>query len=456
MRMSEAARVLGAELRGAPACADPEFTGVSTDSRTLARGDLFVALKGERFDGHAYLPAVAAAGAAGAIVSRGVTDPACPVLVVDDPQHALTALARHWRGRFTGVVTALTGSSGKTTVKDMLAAILRAHAGDTAVLATEGNLNNHIGVPLTLLKLRANHRYAVVELGMNHAGEIRDLTALAAPEVGLVTNAGTAHIEFLGSREAIARAKGELFEGLKADATAVVNADDAFAPLWRELAGARPRIEFSLECAADVRASYALRGLDSEIRLTTPLGTAPAVVPAPGLHNVKNALAASAAAAALKLAPEIIATGLARFVGARGRLQRRRAPGGAMVIDDTYNANPESMRAAIAVLAALPAPRVLVLGDMGELGGDGPALHAEIGACAREAGIEILYALGVLSTHTVRAFGPGARHFASLDELLAALRGTAGAGASVLVKGSRFMRMERVVAALTGEAAGPH
>jgi UDP-N-acetylmuramoyl-tripeptide--D-alanyl-D-alanine ligase len=456
MRISEAARVLGAELRGAPDGADREFTGVSTDSRTLARGDLFVALKGDRFDGHAYLPAVAAAGAAGAIVARVVPDTACPQLVVADPQQALADLARCWRARFAGTVTALTGSNGKTTVKEMLAAILRAHAGDAAVLATEGNLNNHIGVPLTLLRLRATHRYAVVEMGMNHAGEIRDLTALAAPDVGLVTNAGTAHIEFLGSREAIARAKGELFEGLQSNATAVVNADDAFASLWRALAGARPRIEFGLERAADVRASYALRALDSEIRLSTPLGAATAVVPAPGLHNIRNALAASAAATALKLAPEIIATGLARFAGANGRLQRRRAPNGATVIDDTYNANPESVRAAITVLAALPAPRVLVLGDMGELGSDGPALHAEIGACARDAGIETLYALGALSAHTVRAFGSGARHFADLDALLAALRGTAGAGASVLVKGSRFMRMERVVAALTGAAAGAH
>ena len=455
MRLSEAARVLNAELRGA----DTEFTGVSTDSRTLARGDLFVALKGERYDGHAYLAAVAAAGAAAAIVARGKagTDAGCPLLLVDDPERALAALAKDWRARFALPLVALTGSNGKTTVKEMLASILRAAAGDASrVLATQGNLNNHIGVPLTLLRLRASHRYAVVEMGMNHAGEIRHLTHLAAPDVALVINAGTAHIEFLGSREAIAQAKGEIFEGLKADGTAVINADDVYAPLWRERAGTHRTLEFGLEQPAVVHATYRLRDFDSEIRLTTPLGSATAVVAAPGLHNVKNAVAASAAAAALKLAPGIIASGLAQFTGAQGRLQRKAGAGGAIVIDDTYNANPDSARAAIGVLAAAPGTRVLVLGDMGELGQDGPALHAEIGETARASGVERLYTLGALSARATDAFGAGARHFERVEDLVAALLGTLGPDTTVLVKGSRFMRMERVVDALVegGEARG--
>ncbi len=455
MRLSEAARVLGAELHGA----DAEFAGVSTDSRTLARGDLFVALKGERYDGHTYLAAVAAAGAAAAIVARGtlLTATGCPQLVVDDPERALAALAKNWRARFALPLVALTGSNGKTTVKEMLASILRVAAGaEAGVLATQGNLNNHLGVPLTLLRLRDAHRYAVVEMGMNHTGEIRHLTRLATPDVALVINAGTAHIEFLGSREAIAQAKGEIFEGLKADGTALINADDVFAPLWRERAAAYRRLEFGLEQPAAVHATYQLREFDSEIRLTTPLGSVTAVVPAPGLHNVQNAVAASAAAAALKLAPGIIASGLAQFTGAKGRLQRKTGADGATVIDDTYNANPDSARAAIGVLAMTRGARVLVLGDMGELGPDGPALHAEVGEFARASGVERLYTLGTLSARATDAFGAGARHFAQVDELMAALRGACGPGTTVLVKGSRFMRMERVVAALTGETAGAH
>jgi len=459
MRLSEAARVLNAELRADPRAADAEFTGVSTDSRTLARGDLFVALKGERYDGHAYVATVGAAGAAAAIVARGTAgaDAGCPLLLVDDPERALAALAKDWRARFALPLVALTGSNGKTTVKEMLASILRAAAGgESRVLATQGNLNNHIGVPLTLLRLRAAHRYAVVEMGMNHAGEIRHLTQLASPDVALVINAGTAHIEFLGSREAIARAKGEIFEGLKAGGTAVLNADDAFAPLWRECAAAHRALEFGLERPAAVHATYRLRGFDSEIRLTTPLGSATAVLPAPGLHNVKNAVAASAAAAALKLAPGIIASGLAQFTGAKGRLQRKPGTDGATVIDDTYNANPDSARAAIDVLAAFPAPTILVLGEMGELGDGSAAFHREIGEYALLKNVSSLFAFGEATRHAVDAFGAAGSYASCLDDLLRMVRASAGPGVTILVKGSRFMRMERVVAALTGETGAAH
>jgi len=461
MTLSEAARALDAVLEGE----DRRCEGVSTDSRSLASGQLFVALHGERFDGHRFLAEAAAGGAAGAIVERERLQAAAdrgawaalPLIFVSDTRLALGKLAAHWRGQFTLPLVALTGSSGKTTVKEMLAAILRAACGesaalpeaDSAVLATRGNLNNDIGVPLMLLDLRAKHRYAVIEMGMNHAGEIRYLAQLAMPDVALVNNAGRAHIEFLGSEEAIARAKGEIYEDLPATATAVINADDAHAPLWRELAGPRRRIEFGLD-AGDVTAQYRLHPLESEIVVRTPQGSAAATLAAPGLHNVRNALAAAAAAVALDVPPRAIADGLSRFGGVEGRLQKRASPQGATVIDDTYNANPDSVRAAIDVLAAAPGKRILVLGDMGELGGQAPRLHEEIGRYARAGNLDALYGLGELAAAAVREFGAGARHFADVDDLLHALGPELGPGVTVLVKGSRFMRMERVADALSG------
>ncbi|HUO44748.1 MAG TPA: UDP-N-acetylmuramoyl-tripeptide--D-alanyl-D-alanine ligase [Burkholderiales bacterium] len=453
MRVSQAAQALGASFHGG----DAEFSAVGTDSRTLNRGELFVALRGERFDGHTFLAAAAAGGAAAALVEHADDALALPQIVVKDTTQALGHLGNFWRRRFKVVLVALTGSSGKTTVKEMLAAILRAAASDDAVLATRGNLNNHIGVPLTLLELRDGHRYAVVEMGMNHAGEIRYLTRLAEPDVALITNAGSAHLEYLGSVEAIARAKGEIFEGLKDDGTAVFNADDRFAPLWRELAAGRRRLEFGIETpAAAVTARYRLRQFDSEIVLNTPLGAAAATVPAPGLHNVRNALAAGAAASALQVPPATIAAGLARFGGSRGRLQRKRGRNGATVIDDTYNANPDSVRAAIDVLAAQPGGRILVLGDMGELGGEAATLHAAIGDYARNAGLDGLYTLGALSAHAAHAFDAAAQSFARSDDLIAALAPLLTPQTTLLVKGSRLMRMERVVEALTGATAEPH
>lgn len=456
MRLSEAARAISARLRGE----DRDFDSVSTDTRTLAPGALFVALRGERFDGHDFLARAAAQQAAGALVqdsAAGAQDAAgtLPLLVVGDTRQALGRLAAYWRRKFSMPLVALTGSNGKTTVKEMLASILRertaADAGDGDaegyVLATRGNLNNDIGVPLTLLELRGGHRYAVVEMGMNHAGEIRYLTGITAPDVALVNNVGTAHIEFFGSVEAIARAKGEIFEGLGPEGTAVINADDRHAPILRELAAARKRIEFGLESEAAVTAAYRLRFLESEIVLKTPLGEAAAVLRAPGLHNVRNALAASAAAVALRVPAATIAAGLGRFSGVKGRLQQKPALHGATLIDDTYNANPDSARAAIAVLARAPGEKVVVLGDMGELGADSVALHAEIGTAARALGVDRLYTLGEHSVHAARAFGAGARHFERLEDLLAEVATTLSPDVTVLVKGSRFMRMERIVSA---------
>ncbi|HUF79986.1 MAG TPA: UDP-N-acetylmuramoyl-tripeptide--D-alanyl-D-alanine ligase [Burkholderiales bacterium] len=459
MRLSEAARALPASLRGE----DRAFASVSTDTRALPPQALFVALKGERYDGHDFLPLAAGKQAAGAMVEEtgGRTRDAgsLPLLVVDDTRLALGALAAHWRSRFSLPLVALTGSNGKTTVKEMLASILReavaldspiADAG-ACVLATRGNLNNDIGVPLTLLELRPGHRYAVIEMGMNHAGELRYLTRLAAPEVALINNVAQAHIEFFGSVEEIARAKGEILEGLGPAGTAVINADERYAGLWRELAGGRRILEFGLERPAAVTARYALRHVDSEIVVRTPHGEAQALLQAPGLHNVRNALAASAAAVALQVPAPAIAKGLARFSAIKRRLQRKAGRHGAILIDDTYNANPASLRAAIAVLAQAPGEKVLIVGDMGELGAEAAALHAGIGRYAREQGIAKLLALGELSAHAASAFGGGARHFSRIEDLLAEAENALAPGVTVLVKGSRFMQMERVVAALCGD-----
>jgi len=465
MRLSEAAHALPAELRGE----DRDFDAVCTDTRTLKPKALFVALKGERFDGHDFVGRAAASGAAAALVEDSgfkIPDSAksLPLLLVRNTRLALGTLAAYWRRKFTMPLVALTGSNGKTTVKEMLASILReacaAHASvpdpRSSVLATRGNLNNDIGVPLTLLELGPGHRYAVVEMGMNHAGEIRTLTRLAAPDVALINNAGPAHLEFFGSVEAIARAKGEIFEGLRPGGTAVINADDPFSGLWRELARDRRIVEFGLDRPAAVSARYALRHLESEIVVRTPQGEAQAVLKAPGLHNVRNALAASAAATALEVPAPAIARGLAGYAGVKGRLQRQATRGGATLIDDTYNANPESVRAAIAVLAQAPGTRVLVLGDMGELGAGAAQLHADIGRFARASGIQRLLTLGELAAHAARAFGDGGRHFARIEDLLGEIEGALAPGATLLVKGSRFMQMERVVKAFavaSGERA---
>ena len=460
MRLSEAARAVGGELRGE----DREFEAVRSDTRALPPRALFVALKGERFDGHSFLAQAAAGGAAGALVQESglrIQDSAdgLPLIVVKDTRLALGTLAAYWRNRFDIPLVAITGSNGKTTVKEMLASIMReihdeqrATSNESRVLATSGNLNNDIGLPLTLLELRSGHRCAVIEMGMNHAGEIRYLAGLARPDVALVTNAGMAHREFFDSEEAIARAKGEIFESLPPRGAAVINADDRHAPLWRGLASGRRIVEFGLGREAAVTARYTLRVLDSEIVVKTPAGEAAAIVQAPGEHNVRNALAASAAAHALAVSVSHIATGLSRFAGVKGRLQRKRAAHGATLIDDTYNANPDSARAAIAVMALAPGRKLFVLGDMGELGPDAAALHAGIGEAARAAGVDRLYTLGELSRRAAQSFGAGARHFEEAADLAAAVKADLSPQATVLVKGSRFMKMERVVAALSDES----
>ena len=447
MQLAEAAAALRARSSGG----DALFTGVSTDSRSIRAGDLFVALRGERFDGHDFLDSAAAAKAAGAMVDQRYQGKyPLPALVVDDTRRALGDLARYWRARFAPALIAITGSNGKTTVKEMVAAILRQHAGEHAVLATRGNLNNEIGLPLTLMGLRHAHRWCAIELGMNHKGEIAYLAGIARPTVALVNNAQREHLEFMRSVEEVAAENASVFDALPGDGVAVINADDAHAAFFRRQAGSRGIVDFGLD-AGMVNGRYRLAHLSSDIQLKTPAGEADATLAIPGLHNVRNALAAAACAYAVNVPVKTIAEGLTAFRPYTGRLQVKQAKNGATVIDDSYNANPDSVRAAIDVLAGCPAPTALVLGDMGEVGEHGAQFHKEVGEYARSKGISHVFVLGEATRHAVEAFGSGAHHFATVEELVSKVEGK-----TILVKGSRFMKMERVVAALTGTAQGGH
>ncbi|MBA8733615.1 UDP-N-acetylmuramoyl-tripeptide--D-alanyl-D-alanine ligase [Chromobacterium violaceum] len=441
MTLSQAARFAQGRLVGA----DGEVSRVITDSRLAQPGDLFVALKGERFDAHDFVAEVVARGAAALVRDGFELAGASLIQAGDDTRLALGRLAAGWRETQPAIRIGVTGSNGKTTVKEMLAAILRAHAGADAVLATAGNFNNDIGLPLTLLQLKPQHRYAVIEMGMNHHGELSYLTGLTRPQVALVNNAMRAHFGHFGSTEDVARAKAEIFEGLIDGGVAVVNADDANLPLFRAAAGSHRQLSFGLGLADVSARDLALSALDSRFTLVSPAGQLAVSLPAPGEHNVRNALAAAAVALALEVPLAAIARGLAAFGGAKGRLQIKRSPRGLTVIDDSYNANPDSMKAGIDVLAGLPGPRCFVMGDIGELGEAAPALHAEVGEHARLRGIEQLFALGEASRRAVQAFGGAGQGFDSIDELLECLDSRLASGTAVLVKGSRFMRMERVV-----------
>jgi UDP-N-acetylmuramoyl-tripeptide--D-alanyl-D-alanine ligase len=436
------------------------FERVHTDTRTLRAGDLFVALKGERFDAHDFLPQVRAAGAAAAMATFGVAEAGLDGLVVPDSLLALQQLATGWRKRFSGPVIAVTGSNGKTTVTQMIATILRAAHGEAAH-ATAGNLNNHIGVPLTVLQLRAAHRAAVVELGMNHPGEIAVLAAIAQPTVALVNNAQREHQEFMGTVEAVARENGAALEALPADGVAVFPAGDDYAAIWQAQSGTRRCLRFALADdadgawpAAEIAARARWMGTAWRVEVATPAGQATLTLQVAGRHNVLNALAATAATLGAGIALADIVRGLEAFAPVKGRSQLKSLRRGGRTIplvDDTYNANPDSVRAAIDVLAGLPAPRWLLLGDMGEVGDQGPAFHQELGAYAQARGIDHFWCAGALCAHAAQAYGPGARHFADTPALLAALGDSSAsepAFASALAKGSRFMGMERVVALL--------
>ena len=442
MSLAQAATVLGGELRGS----NVRFTNVCTDSRTLKSGDLFVALRGERYDGHDFVAKAAAAGAVGALIDRAHAQAVTlPVAAVDDTTIALGALAAHWRRQFVIPLVAVAGSNGKTTVKEMIAACLRAHFGDKAVLATRGNLNNHIGLPLTLLTLREAHRVGVVEVGMNHPGETAGLAKIAAPTIAVVNNAQREHQEFMRSVADVADEHASLIKALPADGVAVINADDAHAAVWRAAAGQRRVRDYGLTEKAAVSANCELRAASARLAVRTPEGAAELELPLAGEHNARNALAAIAAATAAGATLESCVRALSGFAAVKGRLQIKRSRHGALLIDDTYNANPDSVRAAIDVLARAPGRKLLVLGDMGEVGDQGSDFHIEIGAYARDRGIDALYALGELAAHTVRAFGEGGRHYAAIEALLVDVGAALGPQTAVLVKGSRFMQMERVV-----------
>ncbi len=447
MRLIEIARILDASQHGGSA-EDRLLTGVSTDSRSVKVGELFVALSGENFDGHAFVTRAAERGAAAALVSRVVREAKIPQILVGDTRLALGRLAQAWRQRFQIPVLALTGSNGKTTVKEMLRTILVAHFGDAnALLATEGNLNNDIGVPQMMLRLNAQHKLAIFELGMNHLGEIDYLTRLVEPGVALIIMSGSAHIGELGSREAIAQAKGEIFAGLKADGIAVINMHDRFGTYWKVLAGEHRVIGFGVLAEDDVCATFG-DDLLSPLTIAYQGGQINVRLQVLGHHNQRNALAAAAGACALGVPLATIKVGLESFEGVAGRLQTYLGHNSATIIDDTYNANPDSVKAAIADLAKFPPPRILVLGEMGELGASAIEMHDDVGTVARDAGIDSFCATGELMQGAVRAFGKGGEHFQEIDLLVNAIKPRLTADTHVLVKGSRFMKMERVVAQL--------
>jgi UDP-N-acetylmuramoyl-tripeptide--D-alanyl-D-alanine ligase len=430
---------------------DVEINGVSTDTRTVAEGQLFIALSGERFDAHDFLDQALATGAAALLVADESKVPAgASAVVVDDTRLALGRFAAAWRAQFTLPVIAVTGSNGKTTTKEMVASILKAAFG-AAVLSTRGNLNNDIGLPLTLLGLRLSHRAAVIEMGMNHPGEIAYLAPIGAPTVALVTNAQRAHLEGMGDMDEVAREKGSIFAGLQANGIAVINADDVYAEFWRSMAGPHTVRTFGIDHAADVRGAVRQHGLETRIELLAPEGQAEIMLRIPGRHNARNAVAAAAACLAAGVPMSAVIAGLGAFSGVKGRLQRRAGKQGAELLDDTYNANPDSVRAGIDVLAATIGRKLLVLGDMGEIGEASGQYHDEIGGYAKSQGIDRMFALGDASQQAVRNFGEGARHFCNIEKLIAAVNKELGPETTVLVKGSRFMKMERVVDALAAE-----
>lgn len=425
--------------------ADRIFDGVSTDTRTLQNGELFVALNGPNFRGSDYVPQANEKGAAAAVVA-GKVDCDIAQIEVDDTRRALGRLGASWRREQSAVVVGITGSNGKTTLKELTASCL----GQTApTLATAGNLNNDIGMPLMLTRIEAEHRYAVLEMGANHAGEIEYLASLAEPDVVAITNAGAAHLEGFGSIEGVAHAKGEILRGKTRPGVAVLNADDKYFDLWCSWVRDIDVVSFGIEAAADVSAVDIVSSASgSTFELRIPGSSVDIRLSLPGRHNVRNACAAAAIATALGIAPEQIQAGLEAVKPVSGRLQPRAGINGAVLYDDSYNANPVSVTAAAEFLAGLDGEGWFVLGDMKELGDDAAKIHADVGNAIRKAGVDRLFATGEMSREATQAFGPNASWFESSDALIDALRAAVTANVNVLVKGSRSMQMERVVEAL--------
>lgn len=445
-------------LSGTLMNADAAFSSVSTDSRAIESGQLFVALTGPRFDGHAYLAEVAAKGAVAALVERYVEDVSLPQLVVADSRIALGQLGALNRAAFTGPVAAITGSSGKTSVKELLASVLRAAFGADAVLATRGNLNNDLGAPLTLLELSAQHKAAVIELGASRLGEIAYTVSLTQPDVSLITNAGTAHVGEFGGPEKIVEAKGEILDGLAADGIAVLNRDDRAYTAWQQRAAGKSVLSFAIQSPlADFYPSliaYDQRGCPNFV-LNGPSGASRVQLNLLGRHSVANALAAAAAAHALGVAREHIVAGLENLQPVKGRGVAQMLGNGVRLIDDTYNANPASICAATDVLAGFAGRTVLALGDMGELGDWAEQGHREVGSYAAGK-VDALFAVGPLMKHAVDAFGAGGRHFVDQQSLIDALRLEQGNATTILIKGSRSAAMDKVVAALSASSMEKH
>ncbi|WP_406819888.1 UDP-N-acetylmuramoyl-tripeptide--D-alanyl-D-alanine ligase [Pseudomonas sp. KnCO4] len=451
MSLSQLTTALGGQQLGA----DATFTGVSIDSRSVTAGQLFVALAGPRFDGHDYLADVKAKGAVAALVEREVPDVDLPQLRVVDCRLALGQLGALNRAAFAKPVVAITGSSGKTTVKEMLASILRTRG---LVHATRGNLNNDLGAPLTLLEITPEHSAAVIELGASRIGEIRYTVGLTRPQVVIINNAGTAHVGEFGGPEKIVEAKGEILEGLGEGGTAILNLADKAFGIWRKRAGDHRVISFALD---NPEADFHASGIGRDARgcpsftLHGPDGSVPVQLNLLGTHNVSNALAAAAAAHAVGLSLDGIAAGLAAVQPVKGRTVAQLAPNGVRVIDDSYNANPTSMCAAIDILAGFSGRTVLVLGDIGELGQWAEEGHRQVGAyaCGK---VDALYAVGANMAYAVRAFGANGRHFATQAELIDAVRAENASDTTILIKGSRSAAMENVVAALCGASGEKH
>ena len=447
MSLAQSAEAVNGKMIGA----NVEFDGVTTDTRRAGQGDLFVALVGPNFDGHDFISQAQAAGAVAALVSRKMNTE-LPYVVVDDTRIALGKLAAYWREQFSNPLVAVTGSNGKTTVKEMIASIL-GQSGPVCV--TRGNLNNDIGVPLTLLSIQSTHRYAVVEMGMNHLGEISYLSSLAKPNVAVITNAAEAHLEGLGSVEKVAEAKGEIFDGAPDDAVAILNADDAYFDYWRSRIGNRRFISFGIDNDADFSADYESVEDGMKMFLKCSEGGIEMKLPLYGKHNVMNALAASAAAVAAGSSLADIKNGLEKLRSVAGRLEVKHGINGARVLDDTYNANPASVAAGLQVLRESQGERILVLGDMAELGDAAGGIHARVGELARRVGADRVFGYGPFSKQAVDHFGKGGKHFEERKALIDELRKCMKPDVTVLVKGSRKMQMEQVVDQITvdGKAA---
>ena len=443
MDLVTAAKAMNGSLNGDNAT----FVGVSTDSRKIGPGQLFIALRGDSFDGHDFVATAKERGAVAAVVDSAappsLQDIGLPLLVVADTRLALGDLAAAWRSGLSLPVIAVTGSNGKTTTKEMIASILHSAYGD-AVLATQGNLNNDIGLPLTLLNLDAAHRAAIIEMGMNHPGEIAYLARIARPTVALVTNAQRAHLEGMGTIDMIASEKGSVFVALDAQGVAVFNSDDQWADLWRTQCGGKRIMNYAFDGQAAVTGRYVGHGLENRLEISVGAERAEVSLALPGAHNARNALGAATAALAAGIPLKAVCTGLTAFKGVKGRLQRRSSVLGAVVLDDTYNANPDSVRAGIDVLAATVGKKILVLGDMGEIGDMTGQFHDEIGGYAKSQGIDRLLAFGEHSALAAHNFGAGGQHFKKIESLIEALNSEMTPEATVLIKGSRFMRMERV------------